>query len=93
MNPPIVSVSRICDGEPCAHSLAYPPEIYMAAGEDYKSMLKQYSRLTKVAILTSAEKRSFSPPRRSWRNDYHAWSINTSGMSSWNSFDKPPMAP
>ncbi len=58
MNPRIVSDPQICGGEPCIKGTRIPVHIvlsHLAAGEDYKTVLKQFPRLTKEDILACLE--------------------------------------
>ena len=54
MNPRIVSSQEICGGEPCIRGTRIPVHVilsHLAAGEDYKTILKQFPRLTREDIL------------------------------------------
>ncbi|MBI3995891.1 MAG: DUF433 domain-containing protein [Nitrospirae bacterium] len=58
MNPRIVSDPQICGGEPCIKGTRIPVHIvlsHLAAGEDYKTVLKQFPRLTQEDILACLE--------------------------------------
>ena len=58
MNQRIVSDPQICGGEPCIKGTRIPVHIvlsHLAAGEDYKTVLKQFPRLTQEDILACLE--------------------------------------
>ena len=67
MNPRIVSNPNICGGEPCIKGTRIPVHIilsHLAAGEEYKTILKNFPRLTKEDILACLEYPLFWPQKK-----------------------------
>lgn len=62
MNPRISIDPQICSGEPCIKGTRIPVHIilsHLAAGEDHKTILQNFPRITKDDILACLEYASF----------------------------------
>ena len=63
INNQITSNAKICGGEPCIKGTRIPVHIilsHLAAGEDYKTILKNFPKLSQKDILTCLEYASYT---------------------------------